>query len=87
MILFFDFPAQVVESGVFMGPRCESLREVMPRVNQWVGQNRVRVLNIETLLLPGLIDEPVIADATSLPSFGNATTHWRQVIRVWYEKA
>jgi hypothetical protein len=88
MIYFFDFPPQIIEPrGLMSYERCESLRDVMVRVNQWVEQNRIKVLNVETLVLPsGVFQDPVVvADATSIATPDGYAT-WRQIVRVWYEK-
>ena len=84
MIAFRDFESKVLKPGSLLkSPKRQTLRQVVIEANEWIQEHSARVLNVETVSLPG-----------AAPS--NAPMHnfirefgypWRQVVRVWYEGA
>lgn len=68
------------------GVAWEPLPAVIQRVNRWQADHRVRVINVETLLMPALKKEPLN------PATGGVVVRWDedhaqvQVVRVWYEE-
>jgi hypothetical protein len=84
VIAFKDLvPKQVgVKSGLFGGaPVYADLTDAVASANRWIGQEKIQVLNVETVVLPG--------DAgTHQTDVGYIDVHWcLQVIRVWYLQA
>jgi hypothetical protein len=80
-IAFKDFvPKQVGKSGwLGLGPPVYAdLADAVASANRWIGQEKVQVLNVETVVLPG--------DAgTDKTGVGFIDVHrCLQVIRVWY---
>ena len=81
VIAFKDFvPKQVgIKSGIFGGaPVYADLTDAVASANRWIGQEKIQVLNVETVVLPG--------DAgTDQTVVGFIDVHsCLQVIRVWY---
>ena len=87
-MIFFDFPPRILEpAGLISAPRCESLRDVMVRANQWIQQNQIKVLTVETLL-PNIYDDSiVIADATSMRTPDGYANWAPNHPGIWYEKS
>jgi hypothetical protein len=57
----------------------ESLESVLERVNLYVHDNGLRVINIETVVLPNI-------DETGRAAYDTAgSDEWCQVIRLWFE--
>jgi hypothetical protein len=46
-----DFFPQVVKSGL-LSDQIETIAEVVSRTNDWIAENKVQVLNVETIMLP-----------------------------------
>ena len=68
---FRDFaPKQKRPVGFFQSAESDNLMEAVLQANLWVVDHKVKVLNIETVVLPNSISD-------SAP--------WYQFIRVWYE--
>lgn len=78
-----DFFPTVLKSGFFSNEH-EALPATVARASDWVAQSRVRVINIETVLLPNITD---VADAsqTGIRTSGEMSSYWYQIVRVWYE--
>ena len=73
MIKYKDFSPQVTERGLLGRPKkVETVQAIINSANQWINDNSIEVINIETVVLPRYfgIDE-------------HAT--WHQFIRVWYK--
>lgn len=71
MITFKDF---VPEEG-------EQFDAIVERVNNWVHDNGVRVINLETVVLPNIertSDTEIWQDPKD--------TYWYQFIRLWYDE-
>ena len=81
-IAFKDFvPKQVGTKSGFLGlgpPVYAELAEAVASANRWIGQEKVQVLNVETVVLP----DDAGTDQTVV---GFIDVHrCLQVIRVWY---
>lgn len=65
----------------------ETLPELIGRANQWIAEGDIRVLNVETLLLPSLKSSDGTTSTSVEVSVGAmALTQWFQVLRVWYSE-
>jgi len=78
-----DFFPEVLSSG-FFSEEHESLTATVARANQWVEARKVRVLNVETVVLPN-IESAEEAGEVGIRTSGEVSSHWYQVVRVWYE--
>lgn len=78
-----DFVPVTNRSG-FFSTDYEPLDSVVARANAWMTEVGARVVNIETVLLPniGLAES---AGENGLRTSGDISSHWFQVVRVWYE--
>lgn len=87
MIYFKDFRPQVAgqKKVLFMTVSdYEGISEVMPEVNDWISSHNITLINIETVTLPN-VDMEGGSNDSHLRASGEMSTHWFQVIRVWYQ--
>ena len=87
MIRYQDFvPKQTKEWGFLSPPEHESFDVALAAANKWIKENEIKVLNVETVVLPnihGRFEEGSADPALAMPD-GTFNT-WHQFIRVWYE--
>ncbi|HYF61749.1 MAG TPA: hypothetical protein VD886_02980 [Herpetosiphonaceae bacterium] len=87
MIAFRDFLPQI-ESRRMLGmlAEYEDVNAMLDRANQWIAESDLRVLNVETLLVP----RRYFSETEELQTQLEPVTHnvaWSvQVIRVWYQR-
>jgi hypothetical protein len=91
MIAYRDFVPQQTEPRrlAFLGPTAgsyESLAMALAAANEWLAQDRVQVLNVETVVLPNVWEreEEGTADL-ALRTRGDVSSYWHQFIRIWYQ--
>lgn len=87
MIGFADFVPRVLEgAGFFTSATFESFEAALDAANAWVAQHDVRVVNVETVVLPNMWEsgEEGTQDV-DLATSGDMYSQWHQFIRVWYE--
>lgn len=54
--------------------------------NAWITQHSVRVLNVETLLMPNVWNSAARGTLESrMHSSAEMATHWYQIVRVWFD--
>jgi len=84
MIQFRDFAAEITNAGFFTNSY-ESLADALDKANAWLAEERVDVVNVETVVLPNIwdSDEEGTGDV-DLRASGKSSTTWHQFIRVWY---
>ena len=84
MLRFQDFaPKQLAREGLFRSAQYETFEAAVTAAGEWATQQQVRIINVETVVLPNLWQEDGTKDP-DLQSFdGHAT--WHQFVRVWYE--
>ncbi len=80
MIAYRDFVPQGMEHPP---ADCTCMDGIVFEANQWIQDNRIRILNVQTLLLPGL--EPGHPQTGHGVFYIGAFEHWTQVLRIWYE--
>jgi len=78
-----DFLPAVIKSGFFSVER-ETLTAAVARANEWVSASNVRVLNVETVVLPNVKDIQN-ASEVGIRTSGEMNSFWFQVVRVWYD--
>lgn len=78
-----DFFPRVVEPGFFPSQH-ELLSAVVERANRWIASSSVRVINVETVLLPNVGGEDD-SSRSAIRTSGEWSSRWYQVIRVWYD--
>ncbi len=78
MICFKDFFPQTIEQkGFFAEDKYENFSSLLSQVNQWLSENQVKLINIETVVLRDIDDEKT--------RFLAEEPFFYQFIRVWYE--
>ena len=84
MLRFQDFaPRQVARGGVFRSAEYESFESAAAAAGEWLHQQQVRVINVETVVLPNIWREEGTEDVDLRVFDGHAT--WHQFVRVWYD--
>ncbi len=89
MIAFKDFVPQELQPGGFLAlPQYEMIDVTVQAANDWISQQGVQVLNVETVVLPNLwhpgskgTGEGMRRTRSDFPS------DWYQFVRVWYVAA
>ena len=87
MINFQDFAPEVLDTGgLFRQPTLEQLSAALAEANHWIASNDIKVVNIETVVLPN-IHSPGEQGSTDvhLHTSGEMGSSWHQLIRVWYQ--
>lgn len=84
MIGFADFvPRLIAEGGLFQQEQRELVQEAVDRANAWISENKVQVLNIETVTMPN-----IFAAGEKGPQDSSVAVweyhRWYQFVRVWY---
>lgn len=88
MIAYEDFiPQQTSGPGFFSSAEYQSFDEALRAANAFVADRDVKVLNVETVVLPNVWDmsEEGTTDA-SIRTSGDMASTWHQFIRVWYTR-
>lgn len=87
MIAYQDFVPKVrVPAGFRRLMELETLRVALLEANRWITESGVRVLNVETVVLPNIHSKHEEGSEDSMLSdHGGMISHWHQFIRVWYE--
>jgi hypothetical protein len=87
MLRYHDFVPQMIKPAAFLSPaEYESFDAALVEANRWIKENEVRVVSIETVVLPNIWSR--YEEGTKDPSLGisgDSPSHWHQFIRVWYE--
>ncbi len=86
MIEFKDFVPKQISSGGFLTPaEYDSFSEAAGAAARWAEAKGVRVINIETVVLPNMHHphEEGSGDA-ALRTRGDFQSSWHQFVRVWY---
>jgi hypothetical protein len=91
MIAHQDFvPKMKTAGGLLREAEFESLDAAVEAANEWIKQNSVKVVTIETVVLPNIHapdisgkDQEGTRDADLSTMSGWAS--WHQFVRVWYE--
>jgi hypothetical protein len=78
-----DFVPATNRSGIFTIDY-EPHASVVARANEWMVRIGARVVNVETILLPNITSESQ-AGQNDLRTSGDISSHWLQVVRVWYD--
>ena len=87
MLRYHDFVPQMTKPAAFLSPaEYESFDKALIAANQWIKENDLKVVTVETVVLPNIWSrfEEGSRD-TSLGTSGESPSFWHQFIRVWYE--
>lgn len=87
MIAFRDFvPRRLGKRLLGMLTDYENLHELVSRVNLWIEQHHIDVLNIETVLVTSLPKEDEASPKVEMTSQVNVSSTI-QIVRVWYRES
>ena len=84
-INYRDFFPTALKSGFFSTTH-EDLPATVGRVSKWMEESGVRVVNVETVVLPNIHGEEE-ASQVGIRTSGETSSRWYQVVRVWYESS
>ncbi len=87
MIAYQDFvPKKLAEDVLQRGIHYETFDEAVKAANEWIQQQSVKVLHVETVVLPNIWrpSEQGTRDG-AIRIFENEMAYWHQFVRVWYE--
>jgi hypothetical protein len=87
MLRHQDFVPKMTKPGAWFSPaEHESFEAALADANRWIAENRIRVINVETVVLPNIWSRyEEGARDTSLATSGESPSFWHQFIRVWYD--
>jgi hypothetical protein len=86
MIAFQDFiPRRQGKRLLGMVTDYENLHELVSRVNLWIEQHHIDVLNVETVVVTSLPNETEASPKVQMDSQANALSAY-QIVRVWYRE-
>ncbi|MCC6442175.1 MAG: hypothetical protein IT210_01825 [Armatimonadetes bacterium] len=80
MIAYRDF---VPEGSEHAPAECACMDGIVFEANQWIQENGIEVLNVQTLLLPGL--EGLHPRTGHGVYYIGRVERWTQALRVWYD--
>lgn len=82
-----DFVPEKTKGGMFKSSKVQKFEEVRDEMNRWLEDHPVEVLNIETIVLPNIHEkEEEGSRDTELLTYGESSSNWYQLIRVWYKQ-
>ena len=86
MIAFHDFiPRRQGKRMLGLVTDYENLHELVTRVNLWIEQHHIDVLNVETVLVTSLPKENEASSKVEMTSQANVISTI-QIVRVWYRE-
>jgi hypothetical protein len=87
MLRYYDFvPKQIKAEGFLSPAEYATFDAALAEANNWIKENNIRVVNIETVVLPNIWTRFEAGSSDSaLGISGDSPSHWHQVLRVWYE--
>jgi hypothetical protein len=78
MIYFKDFfPERLETAGFFADDKYENFSNLVTKVNQWISDTKIKIINIETIILRERDCEKTF--------FLSEEPCFYQFVRVWYE--
>lgn len=85
MINYKDFSPQVSRTGLLGHVKeSDSFQTVVKQANLWLNSNPVKLVNIETVLLPNLLSKPTEVEPEKGASTVGQSHVLFQCVRVWY---
>ena len=86
MIAFQDFiPQRQGKRLLGVVTDYENLHELVTRVNLWIEQHHIDVLNVETVVVTSLPKDTEASPKLEMWSQANTTSAY-QIVRVWYRQ-
>jgi hypothetical protein len=82
-VQFKDFVPEDLTPMLAMSRKYESADQILDRINDWIAESGVNVLNIETIVRPVFSGESR-GNSLSVDLGAVSLTQWVQTVRVWY---
>ena len=87
MLKYKDFvPKQRKAPGIFDQGDHESFDEAVVAMNEWLVQNPVKLINLETVVLPNIWSRWEEGSRDASIGTGDSPNRWHQFIRCWYQE-
>ena len=85
MIAFKDFvPQQIRKQGFIKPPLWETVGQAVAAANEWIREQEVAVINVETIVAPDLYSKNARSDSGRLTGVSSSAPGLSQFVRVWY---
>ncbi len=86
MIAYRDFvPKMTAPAALLRAAQYETFDAAVAAAQQWVAQGGVRVINVETVVLPNIWNPREEGTRDAALGMGDLGGSWHQFVRVWYE--
>jgi hypothetical protein len=86
MLRYRDFVPQMTKPAALFSPaEHESFDAALAAANSWIKQDEIRVVSIETVVLPNIWNRFEEGSRDTALGVGDSVSFWHQFIRVWYE--
>ena len=87
MLKFKDFvPTRIKKAGFLSQAQFEHFTDKVGEINEWVTENSIEIVSIETVVLPNIWDEHEEgSEDVDLATSGTNISSWHQFIRIWYK--
>lgn len=82
---FRDFFPALQDTSLLFGDTYDTLEETMARVNEWLATAGVRVVSVETVVLPNVDGAENGSRTAVIRTSGDFASRWFQVVRVWFQ--
>ena len=87
MFNYRDFwPRQLKRGGLVKKAQWQPFEMAMKKANAWVKKEGVKVINIETVVLPNVWESDLGPEDAKFNTYTDSECIWYQVVRVWYEE-
>lgn len=85
MLAHQDFvPKQLAAAAFLKAAEYESFEAAVKAADEWISQNHIDVINVETVVLPNIHAWGQGSSAAAYHQPDNFGASWFQFIRVWY---
>lgn len=87
MIKYEDFSPQITERGLLGNPKkAQTLQGTIDTVNQWIADNAIEIINIETVMIPfSIYGKSPTSYHRRKYQIIEGRADWHQIIRVWHK--
>lgn len=85
MLKYRDFVPKEIEAPGFLKPgEHESFNHAVEAANQWLAENSVKLINLETVVLPNIWSRWEDGSTDASIGTGESLSRWHQFLRCWY---
>jgi len=84
VIAYRDFVPQEVKGKWYQGTTYETFEAAVAAANQWMADERVSPLHVETVVLPNMETPSEESSADGKLTILSGYASWHQLVRIWY---